>query len=129
MSTNHQEIMLDYMKKDDKYLLRLSQDAKWESIKQCCSVLDSILCCSIFIENEELISVASKQLLSRDNWGNTPLLVVCHHRPPLYVVQAILKTSSLAGQHNVLQMVNESNHSPIVIACITVLGYLFPLKA
>jgi hypothetical protein len=58
-------------------------------------------------------------LLAVDQWGNTPLHVLCFQKPPPSVIKAILKAASRAPGRplQVHTMVNEKGSTPLVVAC------------
>jgi hypothetical protein len=94
----------------------MCQKSDWAHVEKCCSILSRVFRSSSY---EELTASSVKQLLTVDQWGNTPLHVLCFHKPPPSVIKAVLKAASRAPGRplQVHTKVNEKGSTPLVVAC------------
>jgi hypothetical protein len=100
--------------RNESYLLRLCNKHEWKSVGKCGSILIEILQGGSV--DEELVSRCKKQLLTTDQWGNTPLHVTCYFKPHASVLRKILKAASLASLL-LVRKVNDRGATPLLIAC------------
>jgi hypothetical protein len=106
----------EFLLRDEHHLLRLCSASDWANVKKCCAILSRVFQSKSY---EELASSSKKQLLVRDQWGNTPLHIACYHKPLPSVLHAILKAASTAprGPLQLHTMVNDAGATPLVISC------------
>ena len=116
--------LIEHIKSDDLYLLRRSLHYEWDAVQACCKLLVEIFetyADSPRKSHQKLLEVAQRQLLATDQWGNNALHAVCHYKPPLSVVTAIL-TAARNFPGSPLQLHTRLNHkksTPLIIACAT----------
>jgi ankyrin repeat protein len=96
----------------EKCLLRFCTRLDWESVERCCSSIE------MNSARTSLKQAATKMLLARDSFGNTPLHVACYHRPPRRVISALLNAASRCGLE-IHTMANARKENPLLIACVT----------
>jgi hypothetical protein len=104
---------------DESYLLRLCQNCDWSNVQECCDLLTKVFQEANDYSYEGLkLRPFQQQLLVTDNWGNTPLHVMCFHKPPPSVVKALLNAAAPAAVLlQLLTMKNEQGSTPLVVAC------------
>jgi hypothetical protein len=117
MSSEKQALQVTVMRslrQDESYLLRLCQNGDWSNVQECCDLLTKVFQEANDHSYEELRPF-QQQLLVTDNWGNTPLHVVCYLKPLPSAVTALLNAAPAVLQ--LLTMRNEQGSTPLVIAC------------
>jgi ankyrin repeat protein len=115
---------------DDEYFLRCCLDYNWPLVDKCCDDLVRILTTPGTSSSPEttkasssrihlLREKATRQLLAKDRWGNTPLHAACYHKPSVQTVAAILKVASLlpSGPYQLHFVKNDRHTTPLTIAC------------
>jgi hypothetical protein len=104
--------------RNGSYLFRLCNKHEWnKSVGKCGTILIEILQGGNV--DEELVSRSKKQLLTTDQWPNTPLRVTCYLKPHVSVLRKILEAASLAYSLLMLSRVNDRGATSLLIACTT----------
>jgi hypothetical protein len=115
---------------DDEYFLRCCLDYNWPLVDKCCDDLVRILTTPTTLSSPATTQVSSsrihllqekatRQLLTKDSWGNTPLHAACYHKPSVQTVAAILKVASLlpSGPYQLHFVKNDRHTTPLIVAC------------
>jgi len=80
------------LKNDPEFLLRCAHKRYWNTLIDFCGLL-----VEVFTSEAHRSSVedAKRQLLAKNQWRNTVLMVSCYNRPPLRVFISILNAASM----------------------------------
>lgn len=122
----------DLFQLEDIFLLHLCHKNDWKNVERLCCMISKIMQDNDDASGETLLKVkrAKKQLLTVDQWGNAALHLVCYHKPPAYVVSALLMACQLVRawctshhhlyyeeNHDFVLYPNHHGATPLLIAC------------
>ena len=91
---------------------------EWRCIQRCCNLIG--LAAS---NSPSLVEAAQQQFLQKDLWDNTPLHIICYHKPPASVIEALLRAAArcfcddMASQLLLTMAKNDKGATPLIVAC------------
>ena len=108
------------IQKDPKYLIRFCSAREWDKVEKICALFLQLFLFQKDCGDDDVIndfaSIARKQLMSTDKWGNTPLHVACYFTPPASLIRIMLKAYHKAGE-SILTVTNNDGATPLLISC------------